>query len=161
MSSPIVEDTRTSFNPELVAPCGIYCSLCSGYLAMQHNLKNKGIRMTYCAGCRPRDKKCAFLKKKCQRLLNHTVQFCYECPTYPCTPLTHLDTRYRTFFHLSLLENLSSLKKNGIDAFLRSQEQTWRCPTCGGTICCHNGLCFLCDLERLRHKKQPYRWDHE
>jgi hypothetical protein len=26
-------------------------------------------------------------------------------------------------------------------------------------ICCHNGLCFSCDLEKLRSKKQKYRWN--
>jgi hypothetical protein len=26
-------------------------------------------------------------------------------------------------------------------------------------ICCHNGICFNCSLEKLRNKKQKYRWD--
>jgi hypothetical protein len=31
--------------------------------------------------------------------------------------------------------------------------------SCGGLICCHNGICFNCSLEKLRNKKQKYRWN--
>ncbi|MFC1995459.1 DUF3795 domain-containing protein [Chloroflexota bacterium] len=50
-------------NEELIAPCGMNCGICSGYLASKYDIKSKGIKMPYCIGCRPRDKKCAFLKK--------------------------------------------------------------------------------------------------
>ena len=150
---------ETRFAEELIAPCGMDCNVCSGYLAKQHDVKNNGIHMSYCAGCRPRDKKCAFLKKRCTRLLNHTVQFCYQCPVYPCEHLNDIDRRYRTLFQMSLLENLTDIKNKGMKTFLRMQEDKWRCPTCGGVICCHNGLCFHCGIERLRLKKNKYRWD--
>jgi hypothetical protein len=149
------------FSEDLVAPCGMDCNICSGYLAMQHDVKKKGIRMSYCSGCRPRDKKCAFLKKKCKRLLHHSVTFCYECPEYPCENLKSIDTRYTTFFRMSLLENLTFIKKNGMEDFLRAQKEKWRCPTCGGAICCHNGLCFHCNIETLQTKKKMYRWEDE
>jgi hypothetical protein len=100
-------------------------------------------------------------EKKCSRLLNHSVTFCYECTDYPCENLKQIDTRYKTLFRMSLLENLAAIKTNGIETFLRTQQEKWRCPTCGGTICCHNGLCFHCDSDRLRKKKQKYRWDDE
>ena len=149
------------FSADLVAPCGMDCNVCSGYLAMLHDMRSKGIRLSYCKGCRPRDKKCAFLKKSCPHLLKHSVTYCYECKDYPCERLKQIDTRYKTFFRMSLLENLSSIKKNGIEKFLRVEEEKWRCPTCGGVICCHNGLCFQCDSDRLRNKSQMYRWEDE
>jgi hypothetical protein len=152
---------RKEFSSDLIAPCGMDCNVCSGYLAMQHDIKTKGIRMTYCTGCRPRNKKCAFLKKRCERLFDHSVTFCYECPEFPCENLTHIDTRYRTLFRMSFLENLAIIKTNGMRSFLRSKEEKWRCPTCGGAICCHNGLCFVCGRDRLKKKKQLYRWDDE
>jgi hypothetical protein len=34
----------------------------------------------------------------------------------------------------------------------------WRCPDCGEVICCHNGLCLNCNLDKLRQKK-TYRWE--
>jgi hypothetical protein len=152
---------KNSFKQELVAPCGMNCNVCSGYLALQYEAKNKGIHIPYCTGCRPRDKKCAFLKKTCKHLMNHTVQFCYECLEYPCEKLRHIDTRYQTLYRMSLLENLTDIKANGMEKFLRTQEEKWFCQNCGGVICCHNGLCFQCDSELLKNKKKRYRWEDD
>jgi hypothetical protein len=149
------------FSQDLVAPCGMNCNVCSGYLALKNDTKKNDIRMSYCKGCRPRDKKCAFLKKSCEHLQTHSVQFCYQCAQYPCEKLKHIDMRYTTFFRMSLLENLASIKKNGMETFLRAEEEKWRCPTCEGVICCHNGLCFQCDSDRLRNKRQLFRWEDE
>jgi len=32
-------------NEELIAPCGMNCAVCSGYLAGQHDVKSMGIRI--------------------------------------------------------------------------------------------------------------------
>ena len=145
-------------NLELIAPCGMNCALCASYLALKNDLRSKGVRMPYCKGCRPRDKKCAFLKKRCDLLLNNKVEFCYECKDFSCEELKHLDTRYKTFFRMSPISNLEFIKKNGLSKFLEIQEEKWRCPTCGEAICCHNGLCFDCDLDELQGRKKLYRW---
>ena len=148
-------------NQELIAPCGMNCGICSGYLAYKYDVKSKGIRMPYCAGCRPRDKKCAFLKKGCNLLLNSQVEYCYECDDFPCERLQHIDNRYHTLFRMSVIENLKCIKENGIGLFLKKEEEKWKCAQCGGAICCHNGICFNCGLDRLINKKKLYRWEDE
>jgi hypothetical protein len=145
-------------NEELIAPCGMNCGVCSGYLALTYNLRSKGIKMPSCKGCRPRDKKCAFLTKKCRLLLNGQVQYCYECQDYPCERLRHIDERYKRFFKMSLIGNLEYIKKYGMKKLLDREKEIWRCPDCGEVICCHNGICFSCGLERLRIKRKLYRW---
>jgi hypothetical protein len=144
---------------ELIAPCGMDCAVCSSYLALKNDVRAKGVRMAYCKGCRPRDKKCAFLKKKCELLLKNKVRFCYECEEFPCENLEHIDKRYQTFFRMSLIDNLKLIKKHGLTKFLESQKKKWLCPNCGEVICCHNGICFSCDLEKLKNKKKRYRWE--
>ena len=144
---------------ELIAPCGMDCAVCSSYLALKNDVRSKGVRMAYCKGCRPRDKKCAFLKKKCELLLKNKVRFCYECEEFPCENLEHIDKRYQTFFRMSLIDNLKLIKKHGLTKFLESQKKKWQCPNCGEVICCHNGICFSCDLEKLKNKKKRYRWE--
>ena len=144
---------------ELVAPCGMNCTVCSGYLALKNDVKSKGIRMPYCKGCRPRGKKCAFLKKRCELLLNNKVEFCYECKDFPCERLKHIDRRYQTYFTMSLIDNLEFIKKNGVSKFLEAQKEKWCCPKCGEVICCHNGICFKCSLDKLQNKKKLYRWE--
>jgi Protein of unknown function (DUF3795) len=144
---------------DLVAPCGMNCGICSGYLAATHDIKKQGIRMTYCRGCRPRNKNCAFLKKRCRLLSEGGVNFCSGCPDFPCDPLTSIDKRYRERYRMSMIENLAFIRDHGIDAFLKKEEEKWRCPGCGGTICCHNGICFDCGAGQLRNKKALYRWE--
>ncbi len=144
----------------LIAPCGMNCALCSAYLARKYDLKKQGIQRSYCAGCRPRGKNCAFMKKSCARLGNGLVQFCYECPEYPCRRLKHLDKRYRTNYHMSMIENLDFIRDHGMKRFLISEAKKWQCPECGGTISCHGGLCFSCGVETLKaRKKGRYKWE--
>jgi len=143
---------------ELIAPCGMNCGICSGYLAFKNDVKSKGIKMPYCAGCRPRDKKCTFLKKRCSLLMEGRVQYCYECQDFPCKGLQAIDKRYRSQFRMSMIENLEYIKKNGIKQFLDIQEEKWKCPECGSFICCHNGICFNCGIDLLKKKKTLYRW---
>jgi hypothetical protein len=159
LSARVVRMVKDTMNEELIAPCGMNCGVCSGYLALQHDVKSKGIKMSYCAGCRPRDKKCAFLKKQCQLLLNGQIKYCHECQDFPCYRLRGLDQRYKSLYRMSMIENLRSIKTNGISQLLQEQEKKWKCPECGEVICCHNGLCFNCSLDVLRQKKQKYRWE--
>jgi hypothetical protein len=148
----------SSHRRELIAPCGMDCSVCSGYLAWKHDVKSKGIRMPYCSGCRPREKKCAFLKKRCHSLLNNEVEFCYECGDFPCKNLERIDSRYQRNYRMSLIENLRLIQSNGMAEFLKNQDTIWKCQRCGGTICCHNGVCFDCGLDELKRKRKLYRW---
>ncbi len=146
---------------ELVAPCGMNCNVCSAYQASIHDLRGKGIRIPYCLGCRPRQKSCAFLKKRCDLIGKDQIRYCYECPTFPCDHLVKLDARYRKRYRMSEIENLKRIRDEGMQSFLRSEEKKWECPRCGGFISCHNGLCFGCNVDVLRNKKNIYRWEDE
>lgn len=145
---------------KLIAPCGMNCGLCISYLAMKNNLKKQGFQKKYCEGCLPRGKNCVFMKEKCERLGNGTIRFCYQCGNFPCTRLKTLDKRYRTKYHMSMIENLTFIKDQGMEKFLENEEVKWRCPKCGEVICCHNGLCLNCDLEKMRQNKK-YNWDED
>jgi len=136
---------------ELIAPCGMNCSLCIAYLFEQKDLNKYGFHRKYCPGCIPRGKNCIHMADACELLGKGLVRFCFECETYPCKRLKTLDKRYRTKYHMSMIENLNLIRDEGMEVFLKSQETKWRCSTCGGTICCHNGLCLDCDLEMFLH----------
>ena len=142
---------------KLIAPCGMNCALCVSYLAMKNDLKKKGFGKTYCVGCLPGGKNCHY-KRQCELLRKGLVRFCYDCGDFPCRRLKTLDKRYRTFYHMSMIENLEFIKKYGIGRFLEKEAVKWRCPECGEVICCHNGLCLNCGLDKLRQNKK-YRRD--
>jgi hypothetical protein len=143
----------------LIAPCGMDCGLCSSYLSLKNDLKRTGIMKTYCAGCRPRDKQCSFIKKRCQLVMSGELEYCYECSKFPCANLVRLDKRYNENFHMGMIENLNFIKENGVEEFLEKEKEKWRCPECGGVICCHNGICYSCELAKLKAKKKMYQWE--
>jgi hypothetical protein len=145
---------------QLVAPCGMNCGVCVAYLAQKNDLKKKGFNRKYCPGCLPRGKNCAFMKEACAKLGNGLVRFCFECTDYPCRRLKGLDKRYRTKYHMSMIENLDFIRDNGIPAFLEKEKARWKCPECGETICCHNGLCLNCSLDTLKQNRK-YRWGEQ
>src|SRR5512133_1797920 len=145
---------------QLIAPCGMNCALCVSYLAQKNDLQKQGFSKKYCAGCLPRGKNCAFMKGQCALLGEGRVRFCYECAEFPCRRLKHLDERYRTRYHMSMIENLEFIRDHGVETFLEQQEEKWRCPECGETICYHNGLCLNCGLETLVQNKK-YRWGEQ
>jgi hypothetical protein len=146
----------------LIAPCGMNCALCMSYLAMKNDLKKQGVMTGYCAGCRPRGKNCAFMKKSCELLAKGLVKYCYECAEFPCQRLKNLDKRYRTNYHMSMIENLDYIKEHGMTKFLKQQLEKWRCLKCGGVITCHGGLCYSCEVEKLKSRgKGRYKWEGE
>jgi hypothetical protein len=144
----------------LIAPCGMNCSLCIAYQFKENDINKKGFHKSYCPGCIPRGKNCTHMGDCCELLGKGKIRFCFECEVYPCKRLKALDKRYRTKYHMSMIENLDYIKENGIEEFLKKEEVKWRCRECGGKICCHNGLCLNCDLDTLLQNKK-FRWNEE
>ena len=140
---------KNPFRTTLIAPCGMDCAICMAYLREKN----------HCGGCYAPDRLCN---------INCTISSCgnvkdryrHDCGGFPCRRLKQLDKRYRTKYHMSMIENLDSIKANGMEDFLEKQEAKWRCPTCEGTVCCHNGLCLDCNLDTFR-AKNTYRWGEE
>jgi len=132
------------FKQELIAPCGMNCGICIGYFGYSMDGNKRKIT---CEGCRIRNKNCAFIIKRCEILSNKEIDFCFECKDFPCENLKKLDTRYRTRFNMSMIENLKYIEKNGISKFIENEVERWKCPKCGGVICVHNGKCYDCGTQ--------------
>ena len=131
------------FKSELIAPCGMNCGICKGYIAFTHGVPRVRGKVSYCAGCKPRAKNC-YIKRNCKKLAHHEVKFCYECIDMPCKNLDRLDTRYRGHYGMSMVENLKMLKANGMVEFLKNQADQHSCPNCRDVVCVHDGKCYGC-----------------
>lgn len=129
------------YTEELIAPCGMNCRICLGYFGYTVSGKKRKMK---CIGCKPRDKSCAFLKKFCKKLTNKEIDYCFECSEFPCIHLKKLDKTYRQRYNMSMIENLEYIRDNGIDKFLKKQEEKYQCSECDGVICVHNGKCYSC-----------------
>ncbi|MBA3046117.1 MAG: DUF3795 domain-containing protein [Candidatus Thermoplasmatota archaeon] len=130
--------------PELIAPCGMNCAICSAYLAMSRgHEKKKG--MSHCTGCRARNKNCSFIKKRCTGgLRQNKIRFCYECSDFPCENLRKIDARYRKNYDYSFIVALEFIRDNGMEPHLVHEEMRYKCPSCGDVLCVHNGKCYKC-----------------
>jgi hypothetical protein len=73
------------------------------------------------------------------------MQYCFECINFPCETLETLDKRYREKYGLSLVDNLKYIQKNGIEEFLKYEQERWKCTACGGIVCVHNNRCYDCE----------------
>jgi Protein of unknown function (DUF3795) len=124
---------------ELIAPCGMNCGICYAYLRE----KNK------CAGCRASNLNKPVTRvrcklKTCANFKTRDAKYCFDCRTYPCGNLKHLDKRYRIKYNMSMIENLDKIKRTGVRTFVKSERKQWACPECGGTICVHKQYCLKC-----------------
>lgn len=135
---------------ELIAPCGMNCSLCVSYQFYKSDLNKNGFNKKYCPGCIPRGKHCLFMSKHCETMKKGLVRFCYECSSFPCTRLKDLDKRYKTKYNMSMIDNLNKIKQSGITTFLKEQKSIWKCTNCDEYICCHNSLCLNCNIDKLK-----------
>ena len=126
--------------PHLIAPCGMNCGLCSGHLRQKNQCPGCNVqgeaRPVYCQKC---------IIANCEQLQKSEVKFCYTCSIYPCTRLKNLDKRHRTNDGMSMLDNLESIKTSGLETFLQTEKQRWKCTSCGAQLCVHKKTCLSCE----------------
>lgn len=131
--------TMIKMKSKLIAPCGLNCAACYAFLRKKDP----------CPGCRydTTPKPVSRLRckmKSCSFFSETKAKYCYECSEFPCKPLKQLDKRYRTKYHVSVIENLQTIKRDGIRKFLAQEANRWTCRNCSGTICIHTQICSGC-----------------
>jgi Protein of unknown function (DUF3795) len=130
---------KNAMSAALIAPCGMNCRLCQAY----------GRDRNACPGCRGDDSlkpktRVLCRIKTCEKIVRGKVRYCFNCDSFPCDRLNHLDTRYRTKYGMSMIDNLAHIKKSGIRLFIRNEKEKWTCPECGQLICVHQPQCLFC-----------------
>ena len=136
-----------ALSPDLIAPCGMNCGICKAYLAYSRGVPYKKGEVSHCTGCMARNKNCVFIKKHCKKIRKKEIRFCYECASMPCKPLSKIDEHYRARYGMSMIENQKMMHKRGVDEFLKSQADKYRCPRCGDIISVHDGKCYACGYQ--------------
>jgi hypothetical protein len=127
----------------MIAPCGMNCGLCIGHLREKKP----------CGGCFKKDDKnkpnvcrsCSIVN--CEYLTKNESGFCFECSLYPCLRLRNLDKRYSTKYGMSMIENLLFIKEKGLENFLESEQEKWKCENCGSGLSVHRDNCLNCDYK--------------
>lgn len=125
-------------NKKLLAPCGINCAICQGYLREKNT----------CPGCRyniPKESKksqhrLSCVIKKCKHLAKTKSGFCYECEIYPCARMKRLIKRYKERYDYDIEKTFATIRKKGVSEILAQHKNKYSCP--GGTVCVHDGKCY-------------------
>lgn len=135
--------TTALIKMNLIAPCGLNCSLCRAFLREKN----------HCPGCNsPEPGKPKYWEtcriKHCAELEKIKAKYCFKCGSFPCARLKQLDKRYRSKYGLSLMANLESIQELGIREFTRREKTRWTCPDCGAIICVHKQECQHCGCSR-------------
>ncbi len=127
----------------MIAPCGMNCALCIGYLREKNSCKGCNIhdnnKPKYCIVCKI---------KNCTLIEDGKKKRCFRCEKYPCARLKQLDKRYRTKYAMSMIENLENIMDSGIRKFVKQERVRWTCQKCGGIICVHKKECIYCGRKR-------------
>ena len=116
------------FDETLIAPCGMNCGICRAYLRLKDP----------CHGCSDAAQNLPKTRMNCRLRIcrKRTSKYCFSCDEFPCDRLKRLDTRYRTRYGMSEIENVRNIRDNGIDAFLREEYRRW--VSGQGILCVHD-----------------------
>ena len=130
----------TEIPAAMLAPCGMNCYVCYVYLKEKKP----------CLGCRGREESKPEHCRKCKIkdcALSRGVDFCFDCPTFPCSTIKRMDKGYKQRYQVSLMENAIRIKAVGAKQHLLEEKEKWTCLHCGGIISLHDRVCSDCGRE--------------
>ena len=115
-------------NTNLIAPCGMNCGVCQAFLRPRNP----------CHGCNDAEQNKPKTRARCPLRVcdKRSGRFCCDCAEFPCDRLRRLDLRYRTRYGMSQIENLESIRDNGIRKFLKEERKRWISEE--GVFCVHD-----------------------
>jgi hypothetical protein len=125
-------------NPELLAPCGLYCGLCGIYVASRDNnqkLKEKlaeayGVtpEQIDCNGCLS-DKKFVYCQvcdiRTC--VMGKAYEGCHQCDGFPCKFIEEFPVPEGKKV---ILRSIPARRELGDKKWVEEEEQRYTCPHC-------------------------------
>lgn len=93
-------------NP-LLSLCGLNCGLCTMRLG------------GHCPGCGQGNRPCRIAR--CG--MGHDVEYCFQCPKYPCGLYDHVDDYDSFITHLNQKADLAKAKEIGVEVYCAEQSE--------------------------------------
>lgn len=134
--------TNNDIDINMFAPCGMNCKVC-----YKHCYHKKP-----CAGCLNSDKGKPEHCRKCKIkdcVKAKEITYCYECLEYPCKLIKNLEKSYNKRYQASLMENSISVKKHGLEVFMKVQKKSIHALNVRGL--------FLCMIKNVANAKNRWR----
>jgi hypothetical protein len=148
--------TAAVVDKKLAAVCGLFCPACTVYIGTNEDPERlkalasrigRKVEELECHGCRT-DKRCFFCTSLCTMAkcaAQKGVDFCGQCPEYPCSDL-------RTFqaampHRIELWEWLERINDAGYETWYAEMIEHFSCRTCGTINSAYDLKCRKCGEE--------------
>jgi predicted RNA-binding Zn-ribbon protein involved in translation (DUF1610 family) len=146
-------------NKDLLAPCGLYCGVCSIYIAHRDNNQKfkdrlmkiyksfvKTVDDIACTGCLsegvvfPVCSACSI--KKCCNIKG--VEGCYQCEDFPCKYINNFPIEVGKRV---IMRTIPTWREIGTQKFVEEEERRYHCPNCGNQLFRGAIRCNKCGIE--------------
>lgn len=144
---------------ELLAPCGLWCGVCSIYIAHRDNNTKfkekllpvyrgfaKDVDDIACTGCLsdgtvfPVCRVCAI--KKCCKEKN--IEGCHQCDEFPCK---YIDNFPIPVGKKVILRAIPFWREHGTEKYVEEETKRYHCPECGNPLFRGAKRCNNCKVE--------------
>ena len=149
-------------NPNLLAPCGLYCGVCGVYYATRDKnnkfletllnfyqdkmpgLENVSIDDLKCEGCLS-DQTSLFCRTCSIKDCTHKKGYagCHECNEFPCE---HIENFPMPVGKKVILRTIPYWRQEGTEKFVADEEARYVCPDCGNKIFRGAKRCNKCEI---------------
>ena len=151
------------FDPNHLAPCGLYCGVCGVLVATRDNnvkfkeklvgvyrgslpgSENLSAEDIHCGGCLS-DRPFLFCRicgiKRCTQEKGHAG--CHECGDFPCEMIEQFPVPVGKRV---ILRTIPHWRETGTARFVRDEEARYTCPQCGHSLFRGARRCNQCKVE--------------
>ena len=131
-----------TINPNLLAPCGLYCGVCAVYIADRDNNEKFKERLAPVYAVEPKDIKCegclssepfGYCKlcpiKSC--VSEKGLEGCHKCDDFPCETVEGFPLPVGKKV---IMRAIPQWREMGTEAWVAAEEARYHCPECGKPI---------------------------
>ncbi len=158
-----------TINPDLLAPCGLYCGVCAIYIAYRDNNRKLKERLVDLykgrvpgKGTLPNSENLSIEDIKCRGCLSDKLFYycrqceirdcvqekgysgCHECDEFPCQ---YIESFPMTVGKKVTLRAVPYRRKFGTEKWIRDEEARYICPYCGNKVFRGATRCNKCKAE--------------
>ncbi|MFW9987238.1 MAG: DUF3795 domain-containing protein [Candidatus Odinarchaeota archaeon] len=147
-------------NKTLLAPCGLYCGVCSIYIADRaNNSKFKRILLDWskpfsktiddikCKGCLAKNQEDLFVYCKICSIRDCVkskgFESCYQCEDFPCK---FIDKFPFPIGKKVILRAIPRWKELGTEKWVEEEKKRYQCPECGNPLFRGAKHCNKCEI---------------